>query len=251
MVYHYVHDRLKHAKVTPQALRGFEHQNRIMGAILARQDNDLVDVCEAADGGASCDVLRTWDGRSDRDSVGTHIFQEFMLRALDATTPIWEVPFDANVPVNTPRVLNENKREVVQARSDALAYLASKKVAPATPWGTLQVAGDEGAPPIGLGGGDGFVGNANVTSSRTPAANKDHLVPVSYGSSHIQAISFLDAGRVLARTILTYSQSTDPRSRWSADQTRMFARKEWVAFPFTRAQIREDRVSRRTVSAPR
>ena len=74
---------------------------------------------------------------------------------------------------------------------------------------------------------------------------------MSYGSSHIQAVSFLDAGRVLARTILTYSQSTDPTSRWSSDQTRMFARKEWVAFPFTPAQVRADRISRRSISAPR
>ena len=251
MVYQYVIDRLKRGKVTPRALRGFEHQNRIMGAELARQDDDLLDVCEAASGGASCDVLRTWDGRSDRDSVGTHIFQEFMLRALDATTPIWEVPFDAEDPMNTPRDLNENNPEVVQAMSDALAYLESKGVAPTTPWGRLQVAGDEGAPRIGLGGGDGFIGNANVTSSRTPAANKSALVPVSYGSSHIQAVSFLDAGRVMARTILTYSQSTDPTSRWSADQTRLFGRERWVDFAFTPAEIRADRISRRTVSAPR
>jgi acyl-homoserine-lactone acylase len=251
MVYRYVLDRLARDKVTPRALRGFQHQNRIMGAVLARRDDDLVDVCEAADGGASCDVLKKWDGRSNRDSVGTHIFQEFMLRALEANTPIWEVPFDASDPVGTPRDLNENNPEVVQAMSDALAFLADEGIAPATPWGRLQVAGDEGAPAIGLGGGDGFVGNANVLSSRTPAANKDRLVPVSYGSSHIQAVSFLDAGRVLARTILTYSQSTDPTSRWSADQTRLFAQQKWVSFPFTRAEIRADRVSRRTVSAPR
>jgi acyl-homoserine-lactone acylase len=251
MVYRYVTDRLTTAPVTPAALRGFEHQNRIMGAILTRAGGDLVKVCEAASGGASCDVLRRWDGRSNRDSVGTHIFQEFMLRALDATTPIWQVPFDANDPTNTPRDLDENNPEVVQAMRDALSYLASRNIAPTTPWGRLQVAGDEGAPPIGLGGGDGFVGNANVTSSRTPAANKDRLVPVSYGSSHIQAVSFLDGGRVDARTILTYSQSTDPTSRWSSDQTRLFAAKKWVDFAFTRAEINADRISRRTITAPR
>lgn len=251
MVYRYVLDRLRRAKVTPSALRGFQHQNRVMGAELARRGDDLVDVCEAASGGASCDVLRRWDGRSDRDSVGTHVFQEFMLRALEASTPIWQVPFDAADPVNTPRDLDENNPEVVQAMRDALASLDARGIAPATPWGRLQVAGDEGAPAIGLGGGDGFVGNANVLSSRTPAANKDRLVPVSYGSSHIQGIAFLDGGRVQARTILTYSQSTDPTSRWSADQTRLFSQERWVAFPFTRAEVRADRVSRRVVTAPR
>ncbi len=49
-----------------------------------------------------------------------------MLRALEATTPIWEVPFDAGDPVNTPRNLNENNPEVVQAMCDALAHLAGR-----------------------------------------------------------------------------------------------------------------------------
>ncbi len=247
MVYRYVLDRLTKAKVTPSALRGFEHQNRIMGAILTREGDDLLDVCEAADGGESCDVLAAWDARSNRDSVGTHIFQEFMLRALDASTPIWQVPFDPADPVNTPRDLIEDNPEVVQAMSDALDHLAEEGVDPATPWGRLQVAGDDGAPPIGLGGGDGFVGNANVVSSRMPGANQDRLVPVSYGSSHIQAIAFGNRGRLQARTILTYSQSTDPTSRWSADQTRLFARQKWVAFPWTKSQIDRQRISRRTI----
>ncbi len=254
MVYRYVIDRLlgkdgrRGRKVSHRDLLGFEHQNRVFGAELAKRDDDLVEVCEAADGGESCDVLAAWDGHSNRDSVGTHIFQEFMLRALDASTPIWQVPFDPSDPVNTPRDLIEDNPEVIQAMSDALDYLADKGVAPATPWGKLQVAGDDGAPPISLGGGDGFIGNANVVSSRMPGANQDRLVPVSYGSSHIQGIAFRNRGRVSARTILTYSQSTDPTSPWSADQTRLFGRQQWVTFPFTKAQVDRQRISRRVVT---
>jgi acyl-homoserine-lactone acylase len=40
------------------------------------------------------------------------------------------------------------------------------------------------------------------------------------------------------RTILTYSQSTNPNSPFSGDQTRMFSRKEWVDFPFCSKDVR-------------
>ena len=112
------------------------------------------------------------------------------------------------------------------------------------------MAGDRGAPPIPLGGGTGdAVGNANALASRWPEANADRYRPVTYGSSHIQAIAFLSGGRVNARTILTYGQSENPRSRWSSDQTRMFSRGEWVHFAWTPAQIRRDLVRKLVVSS--
>jgi acyl-homoserine-lactone acylase len=108
----------------------------------------------------------------------------------------------------------------------------------------LQVAGDRGAPPIGLGGGTGdSVGNANALASRWPRDNTDRYRPVTYGSSHIQAISFLAGGRVDARTILTYGQSEDPTSAWSRDQTRLFAQRRWVRFPWTPREVRRHQVS--------
>ena len=92
------------------------------------------------------------------------------------------------------------------------------------------------------------VGRSFELASRMPAANTDRLRAVSYGSSHIQGVAFLDRGRVRARTILTYSQSTDPTSPYSADQTQLFGVERWVAFPFTSGEIDRQRISRRTVS---
>jgi len=129
--------------------------------------------------------------------------------------------------------------------SDAIAYLREQQIPFDATWGSLQVAGDRGAPPIPLGGGTGdTVGNANALASRWPVQNTDHYRPITYGSSHIQAISFLSDGRVDARTILTYSQSENPRSPYSADQTRMFSKKQWVHFAWTDAQIRRQLVER-------
>ncbi|MFP5252911.1 MAG: penicillin acylase family protein [Actinomycetes bacterium] len=248
MVYRYVMDRLagidelaKGRRVSHRTLKLFEHENRVFGAELAKENGDLVTVCESAGGGQACEVLASWDGRSDIDSVGTHVFQEFWKRAQDVSTPLWEVPFDADDPVGTPRDLAEENPDVVAAMRDALAFLEERGIAPATPWSRLQVAGDEGAPPIPIGGGEGFAGNANAVSSRLPATNKKWLYPLSYGSSHIQAVAFKDRG-LAAHTILTYGQSMDPTRPTAVDQTRLFSQERWVRFPWSDAQIRADKV---------
>jgi acyl-homoserine-lactone acylase len=141
---------------------------------------------------------------------------------------------------------------VLQATQDAIAFLRGKHVPLNATWGSLQVAGDTGAPPIPLGGGLGDeAGNANVLASRNPVTNSGTYKAVTYGSSHIQAISFLDGGGLDTRTILTYGQSENPTSPWSKDQTEMFGKKQWVSFPFTPAQVSAHRVSAQTVTGAR
>ena len=247
VVYRYVTDRLagtdglaRNRSVSHRTLRLFQHENRVFGAELARENGDLAAVCESAGGGEACEVLARWDGRSDVGSVGTHIFQEFWRRA-QGVTALWQVPFDAADPVGTPRDLAESNPQVVQAMRDALAFLQEEGIAYDVPWGTLQVAGDDGAPPIAIGGGEGFAGNANAVSSRWPVTNLDRPYPVTYGSSHIQAVAFTDEG-VDADTILTYGQSLNPRSPNAHDQTLLFGQEKWVDFAFTPRQIRESLV---------
>ncbi|CAI9408757.1 penicillin acylase family protein [Nocardioides sp. T2.26MG-1] len=250
MVSHYVIDRLASgAKESPRSLRGHEHENRLMTAEVMRENGDLDTVCAATGETEACRVLHDWDGRSNTDSVGTHIFEEFVSRLpslpVDAVDPVWRTPFDPADPLDTPRDLNVADPQVVQAMADAIASLRERGIPFDAPWGSLQVAGDRGAPPIPLGGGTGdSVGNANALASRWARDNRDHYRPITYGSSHIQAISFLPGGRVDARTILTYGQSEDPRSPYSSDQTRMFSRKQWVRFAWTDAQVRRDLVRR-------
>jgi acyl-homoserine-lactone acylase len=252
VVYRYVQDRLTGAdgrsgrKVSLTDLLGFQHQNRVLGAELSKEDEDLAEVCTAAGGGESCDVLDAWDATSDRSSVGPHIFEEFWKRVPKNTA--WARPFDPADPLGTPRDLNEANPQVVKAMRDALAHLDERRITPDTPWGQLQVAADEGAPPIGLGGGDANAGNANALATGLPATNTDRLRPIAYGSSHIQGVAFLDGGRVAARTVLTYGQSTDPTSPWAHDQTRLFGQERWVAFPFTAREIDRQQISRRTVT---
>ncbi|WP_395656237.1 penicillin acylase family protein [Nocardioides sp.] len=254
MVAHYVMDRLASGhKESPRSLRGHEHENRVMAAEVMREGGALDQVCQATGETEACQVLHDWDGTSNTDAVGTQIFEEFVSRLptlpVDAVDPVWLTPFDPADPLNTPRDLNVANPQVVQAMSDAIASLRDQGIAFDATWGSLQVAGDRGAPPVPLGGGTGdAAGNANALASRWPRDNRDHYRPITYGSSHIQAVSFLPGGRVDARTILTYGQSEDPRSPYSSDQTRMFGRQQWVHFAWTDAQIAHDLVRRFTVT---
>ncbi|MFL6154903.1 MAG: penicillin acylase family protein [Marmoricola sp.] len=253
MVSQYVIDAIKGGnKVTPEILRGFEHQNRVRGAEIIGTA-DLVKVCQAAAGGDACPVLAAWDKTSNIDSVGNHIFEEFVKRlpgsGLVGGELYWKVPFASQDPLNTPRDLDETNGKVIKAMKEAIAYLRSKNVPMNATWGSLQVAGDRGAPPIPLGGGLGDqAGNANALATKAPYENGTFLKPITYGSSHIQAISFLPGGGVDAKTILTYGQSDNPLSPWSSDQTVMFGQKQWVSFPWTPEQIAAQQLSTVTVS---
>ena len=244
MVSHYVMDRLASGKKeSPASLRGHEHENRVMAGEVMRANGDLDTLCSLTGETEACQALHDWDGHSNRTSRGYAIFEEFIARLPAAG--VWLTPFDASDPENTPRGLNTANPLLIKAMSDAIAALRDAKVPFGATWGSLQVAGDRGAPAIPLGGGTGdAAGNANALASRWAAQNTDHYRPITYGSSHIQAISFLAGGRVDARTILTYGQSENPLSPWSKDQTRLFSQQKWVRFAWTPAQIRRQLLDR-------
>jgi acyl-homoserine-lactone acylase len=225
MVDHYVMDRLEKGKISPSRLRGFEHENRVMAGEVMRANGALDAICDQTGETEACQALHDWDGHSNIDSRGYAIFEAFIAH-LPANDPImWNTPFDASDPLNTPRDLNSNDPQLVQSMTDAIQSLRDAGVPFNATWGSLQVAGDRGAPPIALGGGTGdAAGNANALASRWPKQNKKKYRPITYGSSHIQAIAFLSGGRVSAHTILTYSQSENPKSPFSSDQTRLFAK---------------------------
>ena len=235
MVYRYVMDRLDGTdgfgganEFTHDQLMAIQTENRVFGAELAREDDDLQDVCAASDAPeAACTALEDWDGRTDVDSRGAILFREFFNQSAART---FEVPFDPNDPVNTPRDLDESNSDVIAAFSSAAAGLEAANVAFDATLGSQQKAGDDGAGDIAIHGGFGSTGNANVIAIRNPTANEDVLYPVSYGSSHIQAVAFTDEG-VDGCTILTYGQSYDSSDENHDDQTSLWSDEEWVCWP--------------------
>ena len=246
----YVGDRLASGKKeTPKSFAAHQHENRVMAAEVMRADGALDAVCQQTGETEACEALAAWDGRSDRTSRGVHLFERFVANLPSAVPavgvdPVWTTPFDPADPFNTPAGLNVDNPQVVDAMQAAIDEIRAAEIPFDAKWGDVQVAGDRGAPPIGLGGGAGdSVGNANALASYRPEQNDDFFKPITYGSSHIQAIAFRRKGAPIARTILTYSQSEDPTSRFSSDQTKLFGAEKWVRFAWTPAQIRRDRIA--------
>ena len=104
--------------------------------------------------------------------------------------------------------------------------------------------GDERIP---IHGGPGSVGVFNAInvgwtgSGASPGYNN-----VPHGSSFVMVAQFTGDPDcpVDTRTILTYSQSTNPNSPYFADQTRMFSEKQWVDEATARTRSRPTRTSR-------
>ena len=88
------------------------------------------------------------------------------------------------------------------------------------------------------------------------AASTTQGLPVRYGqvvagSSIVMQVELTRRGP-RGTTILTYSQSENPRSRHSGDQTSLFSRRKWVPIAFTRRQVaRDPNLRRYSVRAPR
>jgi acyl-homoserine-lactone acylase len=262
MVYRYVLDRLDNADdlgvdegdhtFSHEQLEAIQHENRVFAAELAREgdgDGDLQAVCAAADvADEVCEVLADWDGRSNIDSVGTHVFREFWNRT---PSDRWNEGFDPDRPVDTPRDLKEDDEGVISALERAVDFLDGRGVALDAQLGEQQVAGflhaPEGDEAIPVGGGPGNTGNANMVSRSRPAANTDRLYAIDYGSSHMQAVSFTDDG-LRASTMLTYGIPIEDEHPEFAGQTEIFSAGEWVDFPFTEDEIRRARQATYVVS---
>jgi acyl-homoserine-lactone acylase len=192
-------------------------------------DGRWVDVREA------CDVLANWNLRGELDSDGALLWRQFMTRAQAIPGGPYLVPFHPSNPLNTPHTLNTQHPRVLQALGAAVQELRDRQQPLAVPLGAVQFA-RRGLVSIPTHGCLHAEGCFNVISN-TPEA--DFTYTTSFGSSFVMAVSFTDHGPK-ARSVLTYSQSTNPASPYFADQTWMYSRKEWVDMRFTEEEIAND-----------
>ena len=145
--------------------------------------------------------------------------------------------------MHTPYGLNIANPVVEQSFADAVTDLRNAGIpldAPLRDWQYER----RGAERIPIHGGPGGVGRvqrdqrrAGPAPARTPATRN-----VPHGSSFVMVAQFTGDPDcpVDARTILTYSQSTNPNSPYFADQTRMFSNKQWVDEAYCEDEIAAD-----------
>ncbi|MEU6355421.1 penicillin acylase family protein [Streptomyces sp. NPDC047072] len=192
---------------------------------------------KAVDVGAACPVLADWDRTMNTDSRGALLFDRFW-RKLTATVPaaqLWKVPFSAADPVRTPHTLNTAAPGFTTALADAVTELRAAGIPLNSPLGEHQFV-VRGGQRIAVPGGTERLGVWNkIEPVWNPAGGG--YTEVTMGSSHIQAVGWDGGGCPVARTLLTYSQSSNPDSPHYGDQTRLFSTERWVTSRFCEKDI--------------
>lgn len=199
----------------------------------------LLELCKRKDAPAeACAALAKWDGKANLDSRGALLFGWFWVKQINKTN-LWKVALDPADPVNTPRDLNIEGAAGDALLADLAATAQMMKLVGVpldAPLGQVQFAerGSERIPISGL-----IEGGVLNNMASLPTAGGFNVI---FGSSYIQSVTFDDMGPV-AKAVLTYSQSVDPKSPHFADQTRAFSKREMRKFPFTDAEVTADTVA--------
>jgi acyl-homoserine-lactone acylase len=184
-----------------------------------------------------CRVIGAWDRTVDTDSRGALLFDRFWRKFTGAVKPAdqWKVPFSPADPVRTPHTLNTAAPGFAKALADAAAELRAAGIPLDAPLGAHQFVVRNGQR-IPVSGGTESLGIWNKTESVWDAAGGGY-VEVAHGTSHVQAVGW-DGGRCpVARTLLAYSQSSNPASPHHSDQTRLYAGERWVTSRFCEKDI--------------
>ncbi|MFI6938812.1 penicillin acylase family protein [Streptomyces sp. NPDC050418] len=201
------------------------------GGTATGSDGKAVDVTEA------CQVIGRWDRTTDADSRGALLYDRFWrgMRAALGPQGVWASPFDPADPVRTPHTLNTASPAFARALADAVTQLTAAGIPLDARLGDHQYVVRDGKR-LAVPGGTESLGVWNkIEPVWDPASG---YTSVTTGSSHIQAVGWDGSRCPVARTLLTYSQSQNPASAHSSDQTRLFSQEKWVTSRFCEKDIR-------------
>ena len=179
-----------------------------------------------------CTSLKNWDQRANLDSgVGLVHFIN-LVQHLQQIPDAWRVAFDPAHPLTTPSGLAIDRAPVAKAlRAAMLASSAEVSKLGQTRWGDIQVSGQ-----TPIHGGPQELGIYNAMQTVPRADGKREVVS---GTSYLQIVTFDDKGPN-AIGVLAFSESSNPASNYSKDQTQAFSKKNLRPLPFTDAQIKAD-----------
>ncbi|PRQ07083.1 penicillin acylase family protein [Enhygromyxa salina] len=213
---------------------------------------EVVDIAEA------CDLLATWDGKLDLDSVGAVIWREvlgdFDAAAFKDAGTLFATGFDVGDPVDTPHTLADGDAPL-DALARAVQRLDEAGVALDAPLGEAQFT-RKGGQSVPIHGGNASEGITNLITHSQLRSDLTAEVPraevvwdqtdltkdgyqVNYGTSFIMCMEFTDDGP-RGRALLSYSQSSEVDSGWYQDQTELFSQKQWRPMLWNEADIAAD-----------
>jgi acyl-homoserine-lactone acylase len=244
-----VNEVLANGKFTLAKLKAMEFNNRVGSAeILA---DDLVAYCKAnpsmegssgpVDVSAACGVIENWDRRNNLRSRGGLLWGKFISCAFygcgdtpSSGLPVYRNEFVFTDPIGTPSGLNTDNPDIARAFADTVTFFNSQGVPLDAKTGDYQYVVRNGKK-IPIHGGDYEpVGSFNAIWG--PWVPGKGIPEILDGSSFIIAADMRGRKCPKVSTILTYSQSENPKSRHYADQTRLFSKKKWVTDRFCKGQ---------------
>jgi acyl-homoserine-lactone acylase len=235
------------AKVGVADLQAMVMDNRVYmaeaegGALL----DDVLQFCAGYSGGDAsiiqgvCTSLARWDRSANLDAgIGFVHFQN-VAKALQKMPNAWRIAFDPTNPLHTPRGLDVSQPAVRDALRAALVTSADQLdkagLGSDSHWRDVQVS-TMGARQTPIHGGPSALGIYNAISTVPRSDGKREVVS---GTSYLQIVTFDDRGPQ-ALGLLASSESSNPESPHSSDQTQAFSAKQWGVLPFTEMQIQND-----------
>ena len=240
-------------------LQGLMYANRVYGAEIALDDTlqicaDYLEQPPAEAGEAdlqaladSCEVLANWDRKVEVDSRGAQVFTEFWAAIRDELgnefqnvvdkQSFWLVDFDPSDPLNTPAGIDAadpaNRELVIASLLLAHQRLEAAGVALDAPWGEVQFL-ERNNERVPIHGGAGTMG---VFGAISASLQEGGYKNPRAGNSYIQTVTWDESDCPIADTMLTHSQSVQPDSDYYSDQSKLYADKRWVRFPFCEEDI--------------
>ncbi len=195
----------------------------------------------------TCDVLANWDRHANVDSRGTQVFIEFwggirdelgsQFQNIVVGDDFWKVDYDPADPIHTPRgidtALPANHDLVIKKLLRAHQRLTDAGVALDARWGDTQFL-ERNDERVAIHGG---MGQAGIFGAISSGLGEGGYRNPGSGNSYIQAVTWDGSECPIADTMLVHSQSVQPTSEHYADQSRLYAKKEWVRFPFCEEEI--------------
>ncbi len=205
-------------------------------------DGQTVDLTSA------CQALAGYHGTATLGDKGAWLF--VVWAALDTDSDFWATAFDPSQPLTTPSGLNTTGTATpLKWLADAVQNLQAHGVALDASMSQVQHAPQSESIPIAGCPGEPASGqqpgcfNAIYSPDDTPATtgpvNGGPYGQVNDGSSLVMTTQLNPSGPV-GEGILTYSQASDPTSRWYDNMTKLFSQRRWVKLPYTASELAAD-----------
>jgi acyl-homoserine-lactone acylase len=197
---------------------------------------------------SACDALARYNGTGLLTARGGWLFSVWA--NLDSDSDFYSTPFKSTQPLTTPAGLNTGPTaEPLKWLADAVQNLHAHGVALDASFGQVQYAPQSRTIPIAGCTGDPAAGqdlgcfNAIYSNDGTPSTsgpvNAAPYGQVYDGSSLVMTTQLNPSGPV-SQGILTYSQATDPTSRWYDNMTKLYSKRRWVNLPYTASELQRD-----------